>query len=347
MQQLFGLLLHAIGGFSSASFYVPTYKIRKWAWETYWIVLGFVAWIVMPIIGCWIVGANIVKIVEATSGHSLLMTFIFGLLWGFGGLFSGLGLRYLGLSLGQSISLGVSSIVGTLIPAYLNDKLSLIFTTSSGGVVLLGFALSIVGILFCGYAGKLKDRQIKNDVLKKDNSEFSAYKGILMAVLGGVMSACMAIAIMYGDEIADTALDNGTALIFKNIPIFVIAFAGGFVTNFIYVMIRSRQNRTFTDYSLKDKRLLRKNYLLALSSGIMWYLQFFFYGMGATQMGEYDFASWSLHMSSIVIFSNIWGIWLKEWTSVNSVTKRFLWAGIIFLIVSLVFIGLGNHMAGI
>ncbi|GAA5225351.1 L-rhamnose/proton symporter RhaT [Membranihabitans marinus] len=346
MEQLIGILLHSIGGFSSASFYVPTYKIKKWAWETYWIVLGFVAWIVMPIVGCWLVTDNVFQIFSSTSNNSILLTFFFGLLWGFGGLFSGLGLRFLGLSLGQSISLGVSSIVGTIVPAIINDKLVMIFTTSSGNIILLGFLFSIGGIVLCGFAGKRKDVQLNKKSIKT-TSEFAIYKGVLMAVLGGILSASMALAIMYGDEIAESALNSGTALIYKNIPIFVIAFAGGFVTNFIYSIVKGFRNKSFSDYVLKDNKLLRRNYILAMFSGIMWYLQFFFYGMGATKMGEYDFASWSIHMSSIVIFSNVWGIWLKEWADVDRLTKRYLWIGILLLIVSLLLIGLGNHRAGL
>lgn len=273
-------------------------------------------------------------------------TYMFGVLWGFGGLFAGLGLRYLGLSLGQSISLGVSAIVGTIVPAIIEKKVGMLVSTMPGGVILLGFLMCVVGIAFCGYAGVLKDRLLTEDQKKVSVKEFSVIKGITMAVIGGVMSACMALAIMAGDPIADEAVNAGTAKIFMNIPIFILAFAGGFTTNFIYVMILSVRDKSFGDYILRSRTTLLRNYFLAILSGLMWYGQFFFYGMGSTKMGQYDFASWSIHMASIIIFSNLWGLWLKEWTLVSRRTRMYLWMGILTLILSVIMIGIGNNLAG-
>ncbi|MCE6990191.1 L-rhamnose/proton symporter RhaT [Dyadobacter sp. CY323] len=343
MEQLLGIVLHAIGGFSSASFYVPYNKVKGWAWETYWITLGFVAWMIMPIIGGWLTTPDIFAILKNSPGSSLNMTYIFGALWGFGGLLSGLGLRYLGLSLGQSISLGVCAIVGTLVPAVLDDKMDMLVSSRSGNIILLGLLVCLVGIFCCGYAGALKESLLTESEKKESVKEFSAMKGTIAAVFGGIMSACMALAIHYGGPISVEALRAGTSDVFVNTPIFILAMAGGFTTNFIYVMILSARNKSFSDFTQRSPFLTR-NYLLALLSGLMWYGQFFFYGMGSTKMGDYDFASWSLHMSSIIIFSNLWGLWLKEWTHVNNRTRIWLWAGIILLIGSVLLIGIGNSM---
>lgn len=346
MEQFLGIILHSIGGFSSASFYVPYNRVKKWAWGTYWITLGFVAWMIMPIVGGWLTTPDIWEIVRESSLYSKAWTYLFGSLWGIGGLLSGLGLRYLGLSLGQSISLGVSAIVGTLVPAILDNKIEMLVSTISGGTILLGFLVCIVGIVFCGYAGVLKDRLLNKNQKYESVKEFSATKGFTVAILGGVLSACMALAINAGNPIAMAALDAGTAEVFVNIPIFVLALAGGFTTNFIYTTIIGIKNKSFKDYTLRPRSTLFKNYFLASLSGLMWYGQFFLYGMGATKMGKYDFASWSIHMASIIIFSNLWGVWLKEWTLVNRRTRVFLWLGILLLILSVILIGLGNHLAG-
>jgi L-rhamnose-H+ transport protein len=345
MEQLVGLILHSIGGFSSASFYVPAHKVKKWAWETYWISLGFVAWVIMPTVGGMMTTPHLWDILGETTFDSRIWTYIFGFLWGFGGLFAGLGLRYLGLSLGQSISLGVSAIVGTIVPAILDNKIDMLVSTDPGRIILLGFLLCITGIVFCGYAGVMKDRLLTADQKKESVKEFSAFKGITMAVIGGVMSACMAFAIMAGKQIAVEAEKVGTAEIFVNIPIFVIAFAGGFTTNFIYTLILSFKKNSFSDFNMRPKATLLHNYSLAIISGLMWYGQFFFYGMGSSKMGKYDFASWSIHMASIIIFSNLWGVWLREWTLVNNRTRVYLWIGIFMLIGSVVLIGVGNHLA--
>ena len=346
MEQLIGIILHWIGGFSSASFYVPSRLVKKWAWHTYWITLGFVAWIIMPWVGGWLTTPDLSDILDKSSGASVMWTYIFGVLWGFGGLMAGLGLRYLGLALGQSICLGVSAIVGTLVPAIIDNKAGMLLSTVPGGIISLGFVVCIAGIVFCGYAGVLKDKNLSEDQKKESVKEFSAVKGLIMAVLGGVMSACMAFAIKAGELIGLEAVNAGTAKVFMNNPIFIPALAGGFTTNFVYSIIISFRKKTFGDYINPLRSTLLRNYSLAILSGLMWYGQFFFYGMGTTKMGQYDFASWSIHMSSIIIFSNLWGLWLKEWKLVSKKTLMYLWLGIIMLIISVILIGFGNNLAG-
>lgn len=341
MEQLLGLILHAIGGFSSASFYVPTYQIKQWTWETYWILLGFVAWIVMPAVGCWLVTSQTVNVLGSVPTSTLGYTWLFGALWGFGGLFSGLGLRYLGLGLGQSVSLGVSSITGTLIPALLAGQLKDLWLTSSGRVISAGLLISVLGIVFCGLAGHFKEQSLKTSTRNQTN-EFFLSRGLAFAGIGGVMSACMAISILFGAPIASASEASGTPNIFRNIPIFVVAFAGGFTTNVIYVAIKSRKNRTFSVLFNPSAQVWARNSLLSIVAGVMWYLQFFFYGMGSTRMGDYEFASWSLHMSSIVIFSNLWGLWLKEWKGVPRKAICYLAGGILMLIISILLIGWGK-----
>ncbi|MEX2335768.1 MAG: L-rhamnose/proton symporter RhaT [Fulvivirga sp.] len=347
MEQIFGIILHSIGGFSSASFYVPYNFVKKWTWITYWITLGFVAWIIMPTIGGLLTTPDLWTVLKVSSWNSKILIYVFGFLWGFGGLLAGLGLRYLGLSLGQSISLGVSAIVGTLVPAILDNKIAMLVSSVSGGIILMGFLVCIVGIIYCGFAGVLKDRLLTDNQKQESVKEFSAVKGFTAAILGGVFSACMALAINAGSPIATEALHAGTAEVFVNIPIFVIALAGGFTTNFLYSTVIGFKNKSFNDYTIKPSRTLYRNFFYAFLSGLMWYGQFFFYGMGSTQMGKYDFASWSIHMASIIIFSNLWGIWLKEWALVNFRTKMILWIGIVLLIISVIMIGMGNYLAGI
>ena len=345
MEQLIGIILHSIGGFSSASFYVPSHKVKKWAWETYWITLGFVAWMIMPTVGGLLVTPDLWAILGGSPRRSLAWSYLFGVLWGFGGLMCGLGLRYLGLALGQSISLGVCAIVGTIVPAIIDRKIGMLFTTIPGAVVLLGFLVCLAGIACCGHAGVLKERLLTEAEKKESVKEFSAVKGLTLAIFGGMMSACMALAINAGKQIATQAASTGTSPVFVNIPIFVLALGGGFTTNFICSMILTARNKAFGNYNLRPRSTLLFNYFLSLISGLMWYGQFFFYGMGTTKMGRFDFASWSIHMASIIIFSNLWGLWLKEWTHVNHRTRMYLWLGIITLLVSVIMIGIGNNLA--
>jgi len=345
MEQFIGILLLVAGGFSAASFYVPSHAIKKWTWETYWISLGLIAWIVMPPVSGLLTTPDLWSILRGSPLKSILGAYGFGVLWGFGGLMSALGLRYLGLSLGQSVCLGVCSIVGTLVPAAIDGKIGLLFTTLPGFFVLLGFLVCLLGTALCGYAGIRKERMLTDAQKKETVKEFALGKGVLMAVLGGIMSASMAFAFTAGAPISQVAVDAGTAQVFKNMPLLVFALAGGFTTNFISTMITTAKNKAFGDYVVKPRSTLFFNYFLAIVSGILWYGQWFSFGTGATKLGEYSYAGWSIFMAAIIIFSNLWGVILKEWKGVDSKTNFYLWLGIFALVVSVVMIGIGDGLA--
>jgi L-rhamnose-H+ transport protein len=345
MEQLFGILLLVAGGFSAASFYVPSHAVKKWSWETYWISLGLVAWLIMPTVAGLLTTPDLWSILRQNPVGSMAGAYGFGVLWGFGGLMCGLGLRYLGLSLGQSVSLGVCSIVGTLVPAALDRKLGLLVTTLPGFVVLLGFLVCLAGTALCGYAGIRKERLLTDAQKKESVREFALAKGVSMAVLGGIMSASMAFAFTAGAPIARTAVRFGTPEVFKNMPLLVFALAGGFTTNFVSTMIITAKKKAFGDYVVRPRGTLLRNYFLAAISGVLWYGQWFSFGTGTTKLGGYGYAGWSIFMAAIIVFSNLWGLLLKEWKGVDTKTRLYLWLGIIALVVSVVMIGVGDGLA--
>jgi L-rhamnose-H+ transport protein len=345
MEQYLGIFLLVAGGFSSASFYVPSHAVKKWSWETYWISLGLVAWLIMPTVAGLLTTPDLWSILSQSPVKSMAEAFGFGVLWGFGGLMSGLGLRYLGLSLGQSVSLGVCSIVGTLVPAALDGKIVLLVTTPPGFVVLLGFLVCLAGTALCGYAGVCKERLLTDAQKKESVQEFALGKGGTMAVLGGVLSASMAFAFTAGAPIARTAVSAGTAEVFKNMPLLVFALAGGFTTNFIFTLIATAKKKAFGDYVVRPRSTLFLNYFLAAVSGVLWYGQWFSFGTGTTKLGEYGYAGWSIFMAAIILFSNLWGLVLKEWKGVDAKTRLYLWLGIAALVVSVVMIGIGDGLA--
>jgi L-rhamnose-H+ transport protein len=345
MEQAVGLLLLVAGGFSAASFYVPSYAVKRWTWETYWISLGFVAWIVMPPLAGLATTPDLWGILRASPAKGIAGAYGFGVLWGFGGLMSALGLRYLGLALGQSVCLGVCAVVGTLVPAAIDKKLGLLVGTLPGFVVLAGFTVCLIGTALCGIAGVRKERTLSDAQKKASVKEFALGKGLAMAVLGGVMSASMALAFTAGAPVAKAAAEAGTAKVFANMPLLVFALAGGFTTNVVATLIKTKKNKAFGDYVMRPRKLLFFNYFLAVVSGILWYGQYFSFGTGTTKLGEYSYAGWSIFMAAIIIFSNLWGVALKEWKGVDAKTLLYLWFGIIALVVSVVMIGIGDGLA--
>jgi len=346
MNPFLGVFLDAVAGLAAASFYVPINKVKGWAWETYWITLGFFAWIVSPIVVASLVTPDLWGILSNSPGKTLLLTYLFGAGWGFGGLTCGLGLRYLGLSLGQSVSLGFCVAFGTLIPPiFVEREAHKLFFTPSGQIVLLSVVICLVGIAVCGYAGILKERLLTDAQKKEAIKDFSLAKGYLVAIIGGVMSASMAFAISNGEPIAKIAENAGTAPIYRKIAVMVPALAGGFTTNFFACLILNLRNKSIRDYVGGAGKTLLANYLLAALSGLMWYGQFFFYCMGETKMGEFAYAGWSIFLAFIIIFSNLWGVYLKEWKLVDRRTWITLWVGIAILIASAAVNGLGQKPA--
>ena len=341
---LLGVTLHAIGGLAAASFYIPYKRVRSWSWETYWLVGGIFSWIVAP----WAFSLSILpqtaEILRAASRPSLVWTFFFGVLWGIGGLTFGLTMRYLGIALGYAIALGLCAAFGTLMPPLFDGQLGEILSRGSGQVVLLGVLVCLAGIAVSGRAGIRKEGEVTEAQKRAVVAEFNFGRGMAVAVVCGVMSASMAYGFAAGKPIAEAALAHGAPTLWQNLPVLIVILTGGFLTNLVWCVFLAARNRSAGDYSRAAAPLFA-NYVLCAVAGLTWYLQFFFYSMGTTRMGRYDFSSWTLHMASIIVFSTVWGIALREWTGTTLGTQRLVAAGLALLVASTVIVGYGNYLA--
>ena len=339
-----GVLLHAIGGFAAGSFYIPFKKVRNWAWESYWLVGGVFSWIVMPWVIAWAKVPELMSVLSEAPAKSVVWTYLFGLLWGIGGLTFGLSVRYLGMSLGYAIALGFCAAFGTIIPPIFRGEFGGLLTHASGLITLSGILLCLIGIGVCGWAGVSKERELPDEKKKEAIKEFNFVKGLWIAMFAGVMSACMAYGIAAGEPIATLAEESGTATLWMNTPVFIFILAGGFTTNFFWCAFLNLKNWTLKDYRGVGDASLVGNYVFSALAGITWYFQFMFYGMGKTKMGKYDFSSWTIHMAFIIVFSNIWGLIFREWKDSSRRTHRIVFLGIIVLIASTFVVGLGTYL---
>jgi L-rhamnose-H+ transport protein len=350
MQVILGVIFHFIGGFASGSFYLPFKKIRGWAWESYWIVGGLFSWLIVPPIAAYLTVPEFVRIITDTDSSSLRWVYIMGILWGIGGLTYGLGIRFLGMSLGNSVILGYCAAFGALIPPiYYNysptaGKISFtdMLSSSGGQLVLVGVFVCLTGIFICGVAGMMKEKELGEEAKKKSIAEFSLVKGLIVATISGILSACFNFGIEAGKPMANVAVDLGFNPLFQNNVTYVVLLWGGLTTNFIWCMMLNSRNRTFGDYT-NQSTPLSKNYLFAAVAGTTWFLQFFFYGMGESKLGN-GASSWILHMAFIILISNMWGILLKEWKGVSKKTALTITAGIITIVASVVIVGYGNSI---
>src|ERR1035438_7164815 len=325
---------------------------------------------------------DLTHVLHEAPASSLFWTYVFGVLWGLGGLTFGLTMRYLGMSLGMAVALGYTAAFGTLMPPIFRGVFtSEVLGTRSGRVILGGVAVCLLGIAFAGAAGVSKEREMSTEQKRASIKEFDLKKGLLVATFSGVMSACFAYGLAAGDPIKAITIQHGTPVLWQGLPVLVIVLAGGFTTNFIWCLILNIRNRTGYQYfesEIRGKVLARNekhileavtdapaeemavavavalettarapmlaNYLFSALAGTTWYMQFFFYTMGETQMGRYKFSSWTLHMASIIIFSTLWGIALKEWQGAGDRTRLLVAFSLLVLISSTVIVGYGNYV---
>ncbi len=348
---ILGVLLHWLGGLASASFYVPYRKVRGWSWETYWLAGGVVSWILAPWIMASLFSKDLLEVLHQAPSDAIGYCILFGLLWGFGGLTFGLTMRYLGLSLGMAVALGYTAVFGTLIPPIFHGQFSSLLHQQSGRVILTGVGVCVLGIVFAGMAGVSKERELSREQQTEDIPEFNLRLGLGVATFCGIMSACFAFGLDAGGPIKALSLAHGTSVMFQGLPVLIVVLTGGFITNCVWCLILSFRNRSFGEYLRMPAGQAAGasqavNYTLSAIAGFTWYLQFFFYSMGETQMGKkYGFSSWTLHMASIIIFSTLWGIALHEWRGVGTRTKTLVFLTLLVLVGSTAIVGYGNLLS--
>ncbi len=337
MEILLGLLIIAVGSFCQSSSYVPIKKVREWSWESFWLTQGLFAWLVFPLLGALLAvpeGHSLGELFTAGNGFRIGMTVLFGVLWGVGGLTFGLSMRYLGVALGQSISLGTCAGLGTILgPVLLNIFFpELNALASLTYAVILGVVVTLVGIAIIGVAGSMKAASLTDEEKQQAVKDFNFPKGILIALLAGFMSGCFNVGLEFGKDINFGEL---TDPMFRTLPATLLITLGGFVTNAVYCLWQNARNKSFSDYGKKE--LWLNNILFCALAGGLWYSQFFGLSLGRSFFeagGVMDTLSFCILMALNVTFSNVWGILLNEWKGCSKKTITVLVIGILVLIAS-------------
>jgi L-rhamnose-H+ transport protein len=355
---LLGVIFHWLGGLASASFYVPYKRVRGWAWEVYWLTGGLFSWLIAPWVFASLRTAHLWQVLSATPNVTLAWCWFWGVLWGFGGLTFGLTMRYLGLSLGMAVILGLTMVLGTLGPPIFHGTLGALADTGSGWITFLGIALAVGGIFVVARAGHAKERENAAARSHDAVAEFDFRRGILVALFSGIMSSCFAFGLDAGAPIRALTLLAGTSPLSQGLPVLCVVLVGGLTTNVIwcaYLLITNHSAQELigrpgpaadaAESGENSAPPLLRNYLLCALAGTAWYFQFFFYTMGESQMGAYGFSSWTLHMASIIIFGTLWGFGFKEWALSRRSTKTLVWVGVAALVIATLVIGTGNYLS--
>ena len=335
MEIIFGLIIIAIGSFGQSSSYVPINKVKDWSWESFWLVQGIFAWLVFPFLGAQLAIPNGSSLLELWSAGGAAGAVIYGILWGIGGLTFGLSMRYLGVALGQSIALGTCAGFGTLFPAVFGGT---DLFHGDGLVLLIGVCITLAGIAVIGYAGSLRAHNMTEEEKKAAVKDFALTKGLLVALLAGVMSACFALGLDAGTPIKEAALAGGVDGLYAGLPVIFLVTLGGFLTNAAYCLQQNVANKSIGDYA--KGKVWGNNLVFCALAGVLWYMQFFGLEMGKSFLTGSPVLlafSWCILMALNVTFSNVWGIILKEWKGVSAKTITVLICGLVVLIFSLVF----------
>lgn len=348
MNIISGLSFHAIGASSASLCYTPQKKIQSWSWQTYWLAQAAVCWLILPIIVAWITIPHLKEILIEAPKTAMFKSFLLGAVYGIGGTAFGLAIRYAGFSLTYAISVGISCVLGTLLPPIVHGELRAILNNTGSGWIISGVAIGAFGIAICGFAGRFKEKDLENN--KNYSSSFSFTKGLPLCLLAGVLSAVYGFALDQGQPIADAAVKYGSGQFQDNV-IYIFANAGAFLSTLIYCIYLHIKQKTFTEFIRSGKKegssWLTLNYVMASITGLLWYGQFFFYGLGHNRMGTYKFSSWAVHMIMLVLFSSVIGLVFREWIGVKSKTKWMLAFAISLLIVAVSVLTYGNYLGAV
>lgn len=337
MGTIIGLIIIAIGAMCQSSSYVPINRIKEWSWESYWVVQGVFAWLLLPLLGAMLAvpaGESLLGLFASVPSFNLWMTVFFGVLWGIGGLTFGLSMRYLGVALGQSIALGTCAALGTIMgPVLMN-----VFFPELGALesltfaVVLGVVVTLVGIAVIGVAGSMKASTLSEEEKKIAVRDFNFPKGLAIALLAGFMSGCFNVGLEFGKDINFGSL---TDPMFRTLPATLLVTIGGFFTNAVYCFWQNQRNGTWSDYG--KAAVWRNNLFFCLLAGALWYSQFFGLSLGRSFFeagGALDTLSFCILMALNVVFSNVWGVLLGEWKGCSRATIAVLVVGIVVLIAS-------------
>ncbi|HVU34511.1 MAG TPA: L-rhamnose/proton symporter RhaT [Opitutaceae bacterium] len=341
---LLGTGFHTIGAASAALCYAPHRYVRRWSWQTYWLLQASMCWLILPWIFAWFTIPELGAVLHEASGDAMLKSYLLGVLYGVGGIAFGLAIRHIGYSLTYAIAIGVSCVLGTLIPPLLAGTLGATLGTTAGSFVVVGVVLGAGAILVTGFAGFRKEAEIAAKTGTTAGT-FNPRVGLPIVLLAGVLSAVFSFSLAAGQPIADVAARHGAGDFQGNV-IYLFSNSGAFTTTLVYTFWLATRGRTWGEYFSADAPLVR-NYGLSLLTGLLWYLQFFFYGLGHVRMGRFEFSSWAIHMIILILLSAGFGVLIGEWKACRPSTKLLVTSAIALLLGAVGLISYGNYLASL
>jgi L-rhamnose-H+ transport protein len=341
MEIINGVLYHAVGASGAALCYTPQKKLVGWSWQTYWLAQASVCWLILPFVVAYLTIPQLLAVLKEAPASAMQKSFFLGMAYGIGGTAFGIAIRYVGFSLTYAIAVGISCVLGTLLPPLVHGTLSDVLKSNGAAYLISGVAMGALGIALCGIAGRYKERDIEKS--QNNKTGFSLTKGLPLCFLAGILSALYGFSLDQGQPVADVAAKYGAGNFQGNV-VYIFSNTGAFVTTLLYCLYLHTKEKTFGQYTSSGGRGLTLNYLMSLLTGLLWYGQFFFYGLGHVRMGNYKFTSWAIHMIMLVLLSSLTGLMMKEWKNCSTKTMRLLLTALIVLVIAVLMLTYGNYL---
>jgi len=341
MEVVNGVLYHAVGASGAALCYTPQKGVKGWSWQTYWLAQALICWLVMPFLVAYLTIPQLAIVLKEAPVAAMQRSFLLGIAYGIGGTAFGIAIRYVGFSLTYAVAVGISCVLGTLLPPLVHGTLGDVLKSNGATFLIMGVAMGAIGIALCGLAGRNKEKDIAADVNNK--TEFSLAKGLPLCFLAGILSALYGFSLDQGQPIADVAAKYGAGNFQGNV-IYIFSNTGAFISTLLYCLYLHNKDKTFYQYGNANGNNLSVNYLLSTLTGLLWYGQFFFYGLGHVRMGAYKFTSWAIHMIMLVLFSSVAGLIMKEWKQCSPKTLRLLIGALLVLVIAILLLTYGNYL---
>ena len=341
---LLGVLLHGVGAFFAATCYTPQKQVKRWSWQTYWLTQAAFCWFLLPIIGAMLTIPDLLNVLREAPRSAMLNSFLLGAAYGIGGTAFGISIRYIGFSLTYAIAVGLSSVLGTLIPPLVKGTLGVTLSKPGAGWIVAGIVVGALGIAGAGFAGRLKELDLTANQTK---GEFSLMTGLALSLLAGVLSAVYGFALEAGEPIADAASAHGAGVWRGNV-VYIFSNTGAFLTTAVYCLWLHARHKTLGELvelpAGPEKASLPLNWAMAVVTGAFWYGQFFFYNLGHVRMGTYKFTSWAIHMIMLVLFSNVVGLVRREWRACRRLTRSTVALALLVLVGAVLLLTYGNYV---
>jgi L-rhamnose-H+ transport protein len=345
---LLGVSLHSVGAFLSANCYAPQKYLRRWSWEIYWMTQAAWCWLLWPVIGALLTIPHLAQVFHDAPTLPMLWCLLMGIAYGVGGTAFNISIRYIGFSLTYAIAVGLSSVLGTLVAPLAQGKFGEILAKPGADWVMAGVAVGVAGIAMCGFAGRLKERDLQTNA--GGAGEFSLVKGLLLSLVAGVLSAVYGIAINDVAKPIIAVAEQCGAGYWKGNIAYLFVNPGAFLTALAYSLYLAGKNRSLGELTrLRGGGApgnLGLNYALAMLTGTLWYGQFFFYNLGHVRMGSYEFTSWAIHMIMLVLFSNMLAVVFREWKGCRTRTRLAIGLALAVLLAAILLLTYGNYLGG-